>query len=147
MRDVQCKRCIEYKGNWCDKKRDDPDPYMVRDCHWFRTKTNFDGGVVMPDILIRGMEMPKSCDDCFLPLRYCPYAMKENGECPILPLPEGHGDLIDRDALKKRTPMVIDYSAGGFGTDGSIRPVRGYGDWQIDQAPTIVPAEGGAEDG
>lgn len=105
----------------------------------------------MADLVIRGMEMPKNCYQC-------PSCDKENGKCqvlndfifydrpswcPLVPLPEGHGDLIDRDALKKRTPMVIDYSAGGFGTDGSIRPVRGYGDWQIDQAPTIVPAEGG----
>lgn len=49
MRDVQCKRCIEYKGNWCDKKRDDPDPDMVRDCHWFRTKTNADRIRMMTD--------------------------------------------------------------------------------------------------
>jgi len=49
MRDVQCKRCIEYKGNWCDKKRDDPDPDMVRDCHWFRTKTNADRIRAMTD--------------------------------------------------------------------------------------------------
>lgn len=105
----------------------------------------------MADILIRGMEMPK--DDritiqigadgaVYFVEEYTILAEKYEKSSQAVPLPEGHGDLIDRDALKKRTPMVIDYSAGGFGTDGSIRPVRGYGDWQIDQAPTIVPAEG-----
>lgn len=111
----------------------------------------------MADILIRGMEMPKDCIDCmFTTIDYDMCILAKNdlmlcggrpSWCPLVPLPEGHGRLIDADALKKRTPMVIDYSAGGFGTDGSIRPVRGYGDWQIDQAPTIVPAEGGGEDG
>lgn len=97
----------------------------------------------MADILIRGVPMP-------VPDFHTTVIIMGNGDVfwynekvgTAVPLPEGHGDLIDRDALKKRTPMVIDYSAGGFGTDGSIRPVRGYGDWQIDQAPTIVPAEG-----
>lgn len=41
-------------------------------------------------VYIKGMEMPKTCDDCFLPLRYCPYAMKPNGECPLIPVPP-HG--------------------------------------------------------
>ncbi|MEE1199225.1 MAG: hypothetical protein U0L09_01085 [Christensenellales bacterium] len=116
----------------------------------------------MADILIRGMEAPQCCGECpFQASRwtgdFCSAGQfmvgidfdyrKKHKKCPLLPLPEGHGYLIDRDALKKRTPMVIDYSAGGFGTDGSIRPVRGYGDWQIDNAPTIVPAEGDGENG
>lgn len=110
----------------------------------------------MADILIRGISLPED------ELKYVSLWVYGDGRVYVsnnasaacsrklqdlaVPLPEGHGDLIDRDALKKRTPMVIDYSAGWFGTDGSIRPVRGYGDWQIDQAPTIVPAEGGTEE-
>ena len=106
----------------------------------------------MADLVIRGMEKPIDCHSCWMRV-YCfergigVWGCGKGKPCPLVPLPEGHGDLIDRDALKKRTPMVIDYSAGGFGTDGSIRPVRGYGDWQIDQAPTIVPAEGGTDNG
>ncbi len=49
-------------------------------------------------VLIRGMKMPTSCDDCFLPLQYCPYAMQPNGECPLVPVPP-HGRLIDADAF------------------------------------------------
>ena len=52
-------------------------------------------------VLIKGMEMPTSCDDCFLPLRYCPYAMKPNGKCPLVPVPP-HGRLIDADEFLKR---------------------------------------------
>lgn len=106
----------------------------------------------MADILIRGMELPKSggilCINIF-PDGKVTRQLDLSCEqiATAVPLPEKHGWLIDADALKKRTPMVIDYSAGGFGTDGSIRPVRGYGDWQIDQAPTIIPAEGGPDNG
>ena len=52
-------------------------------------------------ILIKGMEMPITCDDCFLPLQYCPYAMKPNGECPLVPIPTPHGRLIaEADAVE-----------------------------------------------
>lgn len=49
-------------------------------------------------VYVKGMEMPKTCDDCFLPLRYCPHAMKPNGECPLIPVPP-HGRMIDADAF------------------------------------------------
>lgn len=58
-------------------------------------------------VLIKGMEMPKGCDDCFLPLRYCPHAMKENGECPLVELPTQHGRLIDAEALVGKTVAKI----------------------------------------
>lgn len=71
-------------------------------------------------VYIKNMEMPKTCDDCFLPLQYCPYAMKPNGECPLVPVPP-HGRLIDADAL----PWYL-------------RDVR-----EILEMPTIIPAEEG----
>lgn len=89
-------------------------------------------------IVIQGMEMPKTCDDCFLPLRYCPYAMKENGECPIIPLPEGHGRLIDADELLMDACEVCEVCGDGF-------TISGFSREQIENAPTIVPAEGGGE--
>ena len=96
----------------------------------------------MPDILIRGMEMPKSCEDC--PLveetenffgdimsRVCNLIYKgytseatkgrRRDDCPLVPLPEGHGRLIDADAC--HSPEVLN------------------------NEPTIVPVEGGTEDG
>lgn len=55
------------------------------------------------------------------------------------PLPEGHGRLIDADKL---TPDMIDFYAGGFGTDGSIRELRGFSQQKIARAQTIIEAEG-----
>lgn len=70
----------------------------------------------MPDILIRGMEMPMSCAVCKIRSynAFCPinsrikffYDPSNKGfdfcsgihpDCPLLELPP-HGDLIDRDA-------------------------------------------------
>ncbi len=67
-------------------------------------------------ILIRGMEMPKSCDSCRImmledtnctPELYCgcPIVFKAHPQgvghrpdyCPLVPVP-AHGDLIDKDA-------------------------------------------------
>lgn len=39
---VKCKRCANLKHGWCALKIDSPDPNMVRDCVWFRTRTNHD---------------------------------------------------------------------------------------------------------
>lgn len=54
------------------------------------------------------------------------------------PLPEGYGRLIDADKL---IPDMVDYIAGGYGTDGSMHTLRGYSQQQIDNAPTIFEAE------
>jgi hypothetical protein len=67
----------------------------------------------MADVLIRGMEMPKSCDMCWalddfgdyprcrITNEQCGYKFsvreKRMGNCPIFPLPEGHGRLIIKD--------------------------------------------------
>lgn len=64
----------------------------------------------MSEILIKGMEMPKSCETCQLATvsyyyTWCPltkcfmkrgYSFKN---CPLVELPP-HGDLIDRDFIK-----------------------------------------------
>ena len=63
----------------------------------------------MSDILIRGMEMPKGCDECTynsgiycnaMPIAFCGYTEDEDRPnwCPLIEVPP-HGDLIDRDAL------------------------------------------------
>lgn len=64
--------------------------------------------------------------------------------CPLVPLPKGHGRLIDADKL---TPDIVNYIAGGYGTVGSMCTLRGYSQQKIDNAPTILEAEGGGEDG
>lgn len=102
----------------------------------------------MADLVIRGMEMPKNCFLCrfFREVQdydgtfgCCLAAKKEiNLEinlkfdgCPLVPFPEGHGRLIDADALQKEFKKFHD----------------GKRLMLIDTAPTIVPAEGGGEDG
>ena len=51
----------------------------------------------MSDIIIRGMEMPKSCIGC--------KSFREEDDfyrscCPLVELPEPHGRLIDADVVK-----------------------------------------------
>lgn len=114
-------------------------------------------------ILIKGMEMPKSCRDCFVNINTaafpaCPLAenyaagkaLVADGlghdirpdDCPLIEIPP-HGDLIDRDALmnmcremqsiewnNKASPYSWAYAYESFEDD-------------IDNAPTIIPAEEG----
>lgn len=42
MRGIQCKRCFFFTPEWCPKKRDSLDPDLIRDCQYFRIKTNAD---------------------------------------------------------------------------------------------------------
>ena len=87
----------------------------------------------MSDILIRGMEMPK---EGYLPLNIYPdgrVSCNLDYDCArAVPLPEGHGDLIERDAVKKHKWIA------GVSRVVSVQA--------IDDAPTIVPAEGGNAD-
>lgn len=115
----------------------------------------------MADILIRGMEMPNSCEKC--PFNdyeqgFCFAAWKynesgwpdfslnvgcqetRNHRCPLIPLPEGHGRLIDADALLLDACEVFEVCGDGF-------TISGFSREQIENAPTIIPAEGGGEDG
>ena len=104
-------------------------------------------------VLITGMEMPKGCATC----PYCDRAWNKpkckaksmQGRfmeqrlnldrtrqkwCPLVPIPE-HGRLIDADALR------IDYFVPSSTT---IMPSYHYvSKAQIDNAPTIIPAEEG----
>lgn len=92
----------------------------------------------MADILIRGMEMPNNVFDCPLnSFGICNLAQDEThcdciGDsrpewCPLVPLPEGHGRLIDANELE--LDLVRHNGAIGFELIGN--------------APTIVPAGGG----
>ena len=108
----------------------------------------------MADILIRGMEMPTVCIDngwygnCPMDRSWCAqrFAPKDSTNesahkeqwnklpswCPLRPIPEGHGRRGDLDALMN--------NIGDVPYKGAVRRV-------LMSAPTIVPAEGGGEDG
>ena len=93
----------------------------------------------MADLVIRGMKMPETCGLCLLCLDdsricngYCMFfhrrvnMMERDKNCPIIPLPEGHGRLGDLDALQEEFKKSHD----------------GKRLMLIHTAPTIVPAEG-----
>ena len=48
-RNVMCKKCNNYRNQWCEMVIDSPDPDIVRDCRHFWLKTNADRIRAMTD--------------------------------------------------------------------------------------------------
>ncbi len=102
-------------------------------------------------VLIKGMEMPKKCEQCWFfgtdsaRVGYC-YLLKGElplpdgvpQDCPLIEVPTPHGRLIDADALKE-----IEFC--GLQADKKIIYQMGWND-AIDaiaeNAPTIIESEG-----
>jgi len=87
-------------------------------------------------ILIKGMEMPKSCGNCFFDTHCDKWRLRNWGapppdDCPLVSVPTPHGRLIDENALLKGCGYII---ADGM----ACIPVK-----YIANAPTIIPAEEG----
>ena len=97
-------------------------------------------------ILIRGMEMPKNCDVCFM-RDACEYSMplgKRLTDCPLVEVPTPHGRLIDADALVEILLKVIDINASIEQRNEATEQERRCLWWfeqQIGIAPTIIPSE------
>ncbi len=102
-------------------------------------------------VIIKGMEMPKSCWDCGLcynavyckelKVRFLDREDFEPGErrlpdCPLVPVPD-HGRLIDADALFEEVYKV-------WGTEYDASECNSLMSF-INAAPTIIPAEEEAE--
>lgn len=96
-------------------------------------------------ILIKGMEMPKSCLNCFLSRSGCRAVLKRmrameagtwipanyrHDDCPLVPVPP-HGRLGDLDALFKQVTMDEHFSV--------LEAM--YVQSLISNAPTIIPAD------
>lgn len=103
-------------------------------------------------IYVKGMKMPENCIKC--PMQYggmC-YVMpadvdesrvaptveeaQKQGKpdwCPLVGIPEPHGDLIDRDALE--ADICPDWN-------GLYVPDNVYSEKLIYNAPTVIEAEG-----
>ena len=84
-------------------------------------------------VYIKGMAMPKNCDDCFLSewstcneRFYCMF-----DDCPLVEIPVPHGRLIDGDALQFKVDNI-----------GCFYEVLGVTEDTIDSAPTVIEAEG-----
>lgn len=107
-------------------------------------------------VIVKGMEMPDNCNDCWFSIDVCDvycYVHKKpkkvNGDamnrrmrpdwCPLHPLLEKHGRLIEADSLKE----TLDYYIREAGWDAKTNRVLGWvKDEFIDSEPTIVEAEG-----
>ena len=96
-------------------------------------------------VVVVGMEMPENCHVCVLCFGGLCFAIPPEVDvmcpdegrpvwCPLRPLPEKHGDLIDRNAMLEEAKRI----SGPFTGDG-------WDNWGvyalIDRQPTIVEAE------
>ena len=62
---VQCKRCVNLRNDWCDKKHDSPAPELVRDCQYYRAATNADRIRAMTDEeLAAWLRVVTACEGC-----------------------------------------------------------------------------------
>ncbi|MGX8702906.1 MAG: hypothetical protein ACSW8H_00470 [bacterium] len=101
----------------------------------------------MSDLLIRGMEMPTSCWDCYFQdcgncrlnahkvVDKCIIEDRRDEDCPLAPVPP-HGRLGDLDALYES--CVLDTNIDVM---ASAKRINEYMQLKIDDAPTIIPAE------
>lgn len=105
-------------------------------------------------VLIKDMEMPKTCWDCACSnyyyhtdeamcditdetLDYILWKRERRSDCPLIEVPTPHGDLVDRDKLMTD---VIDSDLDHLQRD----------DWKeviqiVEDAHTIIEAEGSEE--
>ena len=110
----------------------------------------------MAELIIRGMEMPESCFDCPIFDNFCQERCGVTGtlvygeidpqretlpDCPLIPLPEGHGRLIDAERFR----VILCRLKERQNDDVAIHALN----WAIeclDKLDTIVPVEGDGED-
>lgn len=98
-------------------------------------------------IIIKGLDMPKSCEECnfnsdsgfclAMPWNFCGHTLYEADGfpdfCPLVEIPKGNGRLIDGDELKKHYATYKDYYMG-VEFEAIILE-------DVDNAPTILEAE------
>ena len=97
-------------------------------------------------VLIKGMEMPKSCKECkFWSITSCIASYQGEKSCPLIEVPEPHGRLIDADALHKLFEDQWHYLQVLDWNENPTAEAKQSGiSWCIntmhDDAPTIIPA-------
>ena len=96
-------------------------------------------------VLIKGMEMPNNCRDCWHSL-CCKYTLtgderyySKSDDCPLVPVPE-HGRLIDADALVRELTSI----RASFGSaNGLVEGGLNIAVSTVNGRSTIIPAEEG----
>lgn len=106
----------------------------------------------MADILIRGMEMPKDQHTITITICYDGYAVVEfrDRDCypkaieayEAVPLPEGHGRLIDADVMVEG---LMKCAKNPPDNDQESRWFYLFTTEIVKSCETIVPAEGGTD--
>ena len=90
----------------------------------------------MSSVLIRGMEMPERCGQCFLRgnCKQRIYMEQRPKGCPLVEIPTPHGRLIDIKSVEDGKFVTVgnDYQRWWNGALDSV----------IDNAPTVIEAEG-----
>lgn len=114
-------------------------------------------------ILIKGMEMPTTCgncpvhklwaeDDeaqCMIKRELWTKYSKRNPDCPLIEIPDGHGRLIDADALMKEFEKAEntmaehgqEYSFSFMSSSQEISTEWYVVEEMVDNSPTIIPAD------
>ena len=105
----------------------------------------------MMGVYIKGMEMPKSCLNCFLSRSGCRAVLKRmrameagtwipanyrHDDCPLVPVPP-HGRLIEESKVLDIVSAWCPDDDGSVGKDGDLREMLD----EIEALPTIIPAE------
>ena len=101
-------------------------------------------------VLIKGMKMPENCLECEIRAydanageEYCPFSQMEclsiglQKNCPVVEVPEPHGDLIDRDEVRK---AVIHHL--GIKGEEYLLPAEKSVFGNIIKAKAVIKAEG-----
>lgn len=108
-------------------------------------------------VLIEGIEMPKSCGNCYMfsflsdSCRITNHVTEEMNDkmfdrrfddCPLIEVPELHGRLIDTKQLKE----TLDYYIREAGWSDEINKALSWvKDEFIDAEPTVIPSSEEAE--
>ena len=103
-------------------------------------------------VLIRGMEMPERCGQCFLRVGNCKqriYMEQRPKNCPLVEIPTPHGRLADLDKFKSDYGMNDECAKCDKELRGSVRECEtnfsyrkmDFCGW-LDDAEVVIEAEG-----
>lgn len=96
------------------------------------------------EVYVKGMKMPKNCSSCPLSVLsenrlFCERTSnavvktKIDRDCPLVPVPEPHGRLIDADALKVSLAYAKETAKWSVPLLRTVLMI-------VDKIPTIIPA-------